>query len=181
VRRRDVIWTLLGGGLVATLPFLVHAQQPMPTVSVVSPASSATSRHRMSRPTAAALILLAILAAAAPTVGAEAPAKVYRAAVLATNPLPGGQSFPPPALAELARHGFVEGRNLKLDSYFGPPERLADLARELVATHPDVILAGGPPAARAIHGLLKLSLSSRSPVFWSRMDLSRALPAREAM
>jgi len=44
VRWRDVVWALLGGRLVATVPLLVHAQQPMPTVGVVSPASSATSR-----------------------------------------------------------------------------------------------------------------------------------------
>jgi hypothetical protein len=43
VRRRDVICAL-AAGLVATVPFQVCAQRAMPTVGVVSPASSATSR-----------------------------------------------------------------------------------------------------------------------------------------
>jgi hypothetical protein len=90
----------------------------------------------MSRPIAAALVLFAILAAATLPVGAEAPDKVYRIALLAANPLPLGELFPLPTLAELARHGFIEGRNLKIEPHFGPPERLADLARESVATHP---------------------------------------------
>jgi putative ABC transport system substrate-binding protein len=55
-------------------------------------------------------------------------------------------------VAELSRQGFVEGRNLKFEPHFGPPERMADLARELVATHPDVILGGGTPATQAVHG-----------------------------
>jgi putative tryptophan/tyrosine transport system substrate-binding protein len=104
----------------------------------------------MSRPTAVALVLFAILAAATLRVGAETPGKVYRIALLATHLLPGGEALPPPAVAELARYGFVEGRNLRLEPHLG--EQLADLAGELVATHPDVILAGGLLAARTVHG-----------------------------
>jgi putative ABC transport system substrate-binding protein len=54
-------------------------------------------------------------------------------------------------LPELAKHGFVEGRNLAFqvssaDEVF---ERLPALAVELVAMKPDVILAVGPSAIRA--------------------------------
>jgi hypothetical protein len=52
-------------------------------------------------------------------------------------------------LSELARRGFVEGRNLILERRVGPPERLPDMARELVESHPDVILAVGLVPARA--------------------------------
>jgi hypothetical protein len=103
----------------------------------------------MSRPIAAALVLFAFLAAAALPVGAQAPGKVYRVALLATHPLPGElRGLPLPALTELARHSFVEGRNLRLEAHLG--ERLADLTRELVATLPDVIWAGGLPAAHRV-------------------------------
>jgi putative ABC transport system substrate-binding protein len=54
---------------------------------------------------------------------------------------------------ELARHGFVVGRNLKIEPHLG--ERLLDLAREAVETQPDLIFAGGLPAARAAHDITK--------------------------
>jgi putative ABC transport system substrate-binding protein len=44
-------------------------------------------------------------------------------------------------LPELARFGFVEGRNLTLTTHVGPPARMPELAREAVATKPDVIIA----------------------------------------
>src|SRR6185369_16095433 len=52
----------------------------------------------------------------------------------------------------LAREGFVEGRNLVLDgrSVEGVAERLPALARELVATRPDVVIAVSNPAAHAL-------------------------------
>ena len=46
---------------------------------------------------------------------------------------------------ELGRLGYVEGQNLGVERYSGEgqPERYADLAREVVNTHPDLILAAG--------------------------------------
>jgi ABC-type uncharacterized transport system substrate-binding protein len=46
---------------------------------------------------------------------------------------------------ELSRLGYVEGQNLKVDRYSreGQPERYAELARDIVNTHPDVIFALG--------------------------------------
>ena len=43
---------------------------------------------------------------------------------------------------ELNRLGFIEGQNLIVERYsaLGQPDRLGDLAREIVASHPDVIL-----------------------------------------
>jgi putative tryptophan/tyrosine transport system substrate-binding protein len=47
----------------------------------------------------------------------------------------------PIILPELAKRGFVEGRNLQLDLRMGTAERMPELARALVADSPDVIVA----------------------------------------
>jgi putative tryptophan/tyrosine transport system substrate-binding protein len=46
---------------------------------------------------------------------------------------------------ELSRLGYVEGQNLGVERYSGEgrPERYAELARDVVNTHPDLILVGG--------------------------------------
>ena len=48
---------------------------------------------------------------------------------------------------ELSRLGYVEGQNLGVERYSGEgrPERYAELARDVVNTHPDLILAVGAP------------------------------------
>src|SRR6476619_389244 len=47
--------------------------------------------------------------------------------------------------AELGRRGYVEGQNLGVERYSGEgqPERYAELARDVVNAHPDLILAVG--------------------------------------
>src|SRR5829696_8587266 len=53
--------------------------------------------------------------------------------------------------AELARFGFSEGKNLLIEARYaeGRAERLPELAKEIAATHADVILAVSTPAAHA--------------------------------
>ena len=43
---------------------------------------------------------------------------------------------------ELKKHGYIEGQNLIVERYsaLGHPDRIGDLAREIVANHPDVVL-----------------------------------------
>ena len=43
---------------------------------------------------------------------------------------------------ELNRLGYIEGQNLIVERYsaLGQPDRIGDLARQIVASHPDVIL-----------------------------------------
>ena len=66
--------------------------------------------------------------------------------------------------------GYVEGRNLKVELRFadGVNERLPDLAAELVALKPAVIIAGGPQAALAVHDVTHtipiVTNSSENPV-----------------
>jgi putative ABC transport system substrate-binding protein len=55
------------------------------------------------------------------------------------------------AIAELARFGFIEGKNLVVEERYanGDASRLAALARELAAARPDVIIAVSNPAIQA--------------------------------
>ncbi len=53
---------------------------------------------------------------------------------------------------ELARRGLAEGRNLAVDRYSGgaQTDAYADVARTVVATHPDAILTAAPPMTFAL-------------------------------
>jgi putative tryptophan/tyrosine transport system substrate-binding protein len=53
-------------------------------------------------------------------------------------------------LPELARRGFVEGRNLVVDERFGTPESISGLAREIVGNSPDVVIAVSEIAIRPV-------------------------------
>ncbi len=55
-------------------------------------------------------------------------------------------------LVELARHGYVEGRNLIVDRYAatGSMDRYSDLAAKVVSNHPQVILTAAPPMTLAL-------------------------------
>jgi putative ABC transport system substrate-binding protein len=53
-------------------------------------------------------------------------------------------------LPELSREGFIEGRNLIINSRAGPPDRMEDLAREVTAQRPDLVIAASDVAIAAI-------------------------------
>jgi ABC-type uncharacterized transport system substrate-binding protein len=53
-------------------------------------------------------------------------------------------------LPELARLGFVEGRNLAITTHIGLPARMPDLAREVLTTRPDVVMATSLVAIEAM-------------------------------
>jgi putative ABC transport system substrate-binding protein len=94
-----------------------------------------------------ALTLLAVLGGPA-----AAQDRAFRVGVL--TPTGAGLGFTTirtVTVPELAALGFVEGRNLVLEhrSADGALDRLPELARELVGTAPDVIIANAPPAIRA--------------------------------
>ena len=50
---------------------------------------------------------------------------------------------------ELKRLGYIEGQNLIVERYsaLGQPDRIGELARQIVASRPDVIL----PLSRSVH------------------------------
>jgi putative ABC transport system substrate-binding protein len=91
--------------------------------------------------------LLAALLAAAVMSGpasAQAADKVLRLGLLETR-----VDVHVMTLAELAKQGFVEGRDLVVETRTGATEQLPELARELVDLKPDVIIAGGAAIAAA--------------------------------
>jgi len=85
-----------------------------------------------------------------PPLLAQTPEKVWRVGLLTPNQF-GARVFRQLNLPELARLGFVEGRNLSVQVFSADDayERLPALAVELVATKPDVIIAVAPTAIRA--------------------------------
>jgi putative ABC transport system substrate-binding protein len=81
---------------------------------------------------------------------AQTPERVWRVGLLTPNQF-GALNFRRLNLPELARLGFVEGRNLSVQVFSADDvyDRLPALAVELIATKPAVIIAVGPGAIRA--------------------------------
>jgi len=94
---------------------------------------------------------LAVLFSAGSAVLAQAADKVWRLGVLSLVDDPMMST----TLAELAARGFVEGRNLVVDMRVGTAERIPELARELVSTGPDVIMATSDWAVVPAHEATK--------------------------
>ena len=106
------------------------------------------------------LVSLAV-ASAAPAL-AQSSAKVWRLGVpsLPTSSVsPVFQTFGSVAFPELAKQGFVEGSNLVIEMRVGPPAKLPELARELVATRPGAVIAVSAWAIRAVN-----EASSTTPI-----------------
>ena len=82
---------------------------------------------------------------------AQTASKVYRIGFLSSRPLPAESSVGAAILRGFARHGYVPDRNMALEmrAEEGHPERLPQLAKDLVASNVDVILTFSFPAATA--------------------------------
>ena len=73
----------------------------------------------------------------------QSPDRIYRLGHLANSA--DSEAFTRQiTLPELARLGFVEGRNLVFDGRVGEPDALPGLMRELLAARPDAVVAVGP-------------------------------------
>jgi putative tryptophan/tyrosine transport system substrate-binding protein len=112
-------------------------------------------------PTTLELLFLVVLAFAVLATGlrAQPPNKVYRIAVMAIAPI-SIEGFRIVTLEELAKLGFVEGRNLVVTTHVGPVERIQEMAREAMATRPDVVVAYGG----ILTGLAAKAASSTVPI-----------------
>src|SRR5215467_7008699 len=82
---------------------------------------------------------------------AQTASKIYRIGFLSSRPLPAESSVGAAILRGFARHGYVPDRNIALEmrAEEGHPERLPQLAKDLVASNVDVILTFSFPAATA--------------------------------
>src|SRR3984893_3326212 len=82
---------------------------------------------------------------------AQTASKVYRIGLLSSRPLPAESSVGAAILRAFARHGYIPDRNMALEIRAGDghPERLPQLAKDLVASNVDVILTFSFPAATA--------------------------------
>jgi ABC-type uncharacterized transport system substrate-binding protein len=80
---------------------------------------------------------------------AQEPGRLYRIAFI-TPSAATIEFFRKFQLPELARFGFVEGRNLTVTTHVGAPARMTELAREAIATNPDVVVAVSTVAILAV-------------------------------
>ena len=96
----------------------------------------------MRRRTLLSFVIVELIARPSAT-HAQLPGRTYRLARL-TSSAPSGE-----LVQELARAGFLVGKNLVLDEAITTPQELPARAVEIVARNPDVIYAGGDSAARA--------------------------------
>ena len=115
-----------------------------------------------------ALSLILGLFAAAPLAGEAQQAKVARLGVLLFG-TPETDAFPS-IRRGLSALGYVEGRNIVFEHRYaeGRPERLPDLANDLVRSKPDLIIAAGgdvaPFAKRATGTIPIVVITSADPV-----------------
>src|SRR5262245_46342764 len=110
------------------------------------------SRHFMRPRTLVGLVFLLAAAAAGPPIDAQPATRIPKVAFLATTnqvTLAANVAAFKQGLREL---GYVEGKTVVLEVRFaeGATERLPQLARELVALKPDVIVATIDPAIAAV-------------------------------
>ena len=89
---------------------------------------------------------------------------------------------------ELRRLGYVEGQNLAIERYWaeGRHDRYADVAREIVASNPDVIVTGTNPVVtvfKAATGAIPISCWIRCRRVWSATstDPAATSPASRLM
>src|SRR6516162_8382063 len=80
---------------------------------------------------------------------AQESGRIYRMAVISPSEAP-VEAIRKFQLPELARFGFVEGRNLTLTTHVGLPARMPELARKAIATRPDVVVAASTVAILAV-------------------------------
>jgi putative tryptophan/tyrosine transport system substrate-binding protein len=89
--------------------------------------------------------------------GVQQPAAKKRMTVIGFGPVStlriGGHPLATLFFEELKRLGYVEGENLLVERYQFQPDGIANIAREVVRTHPDVIVSYGMPMTTSLKAL----------------------------
>jgi putative ABC transport system substrate-binding protein len=83
----------------------------------------------------------------------EAAERVWRLGILTLSEAAGRAAVGSIVLPYLATHGFVEGRNLVVDSRVGTQDQMSALAQALVGDKPDVIIAASDWAIDAVRAV----------------------------
>lgn len=91
-------------------------------------------------------VVVWLLVAGAVPVQAQTPGRIYRLGHISNSTISEATSRKI-ILPELAKLGFVEGRNLVFDGRVGELDAQTSLMRELLPAQPDVIIAVGPALA----------------------------------
>lgn len=113
-----------------------------------------TKPRRMTNLLTLIIVVIILLVTALP-VGAQHGGKVRRIGLLVNaSPGPIAEPFQDELRAGLRDLGYVEGQNIIIERRWteGRPDRLADLAADLVRLKVEVIVAATSTAARAAHG-----------------------------
>ena len=105
-----------------------------------------------------ALVLLWSIAFGSAASAQPTPERTYRVGFISTSTT-SIELFRQFAVPELAKRGFVESRNLTLETRFEEPHDIPELARDLVGTKPDVVVAVSSPVILAV-----ASASSHIPI-----------------
>ena len=100
---------------------------------------------------------------------AQSPAKTFRIGWIVGSSAAGSAIFLEALRAGLAEHGYVEGRDLVIDTRYGDdmPERVPALAQELLRIPVDLLVTQGPATrtlAKEIHGVPIVYVFSADPV-----------------
>jgi putative ABC transport system substrate-binding protein len=104
------------------------------------------------------LVLLWFIAFVSAASAQPMPERTYRVGFISLSAA-SFERFHRLAVPELAKRGFVEGRNLILETRSGEPHEISALAKELVDSKPDVVVAASIPVIRAV-----ASASSQVPI-----------------
>ena len=93
--------------------------------------------------------MFAALTCSSPFASALADDKIHHIGILSPSAGVAGM-MRSIVVPELAKFGFIEGKNLAIEARIGEIEQLPMLARELVSTNPEVVIAVAAISARAV-------------------------------
>jgi putative tryptophan/tyrosine transport system substrate-binding protein len=113
-----------------------------------------STMYAMKRAAVPSILVAVLLLALGVTVGAQQPGKIFRIGYLDPSTASGSAVILDAFRQELSKLGWIEGKNLVFEYRLAEqkPERLPELAAELVRLKVDLIVTSGGPSALAAKG-----------------------------